>query len=78
MKSKAKAAPSTALTFLLAGLDFPDSQDPSGFGREDVAVQLRAIAGSRKEFDALWSYLHSPDYSRAGLATRLRALGGLS
>ena len=53
MKAKAKTAPSTALTFLLAGLDFPDSQDPSGFGREDVAVQLRAVAGQHRSYGVL-------------------------
>ena len=63
-----------ALKRLLAGLDDPDSQDPAGFGREDVAAKLREVAGWRKEFHLLWAYLHSPDYSRGGLAKRLRAL----
>ena len=67
------AKQSAALTRLLVGLDHPYSQDPAGFGREDVAVELRELFG-RREFDALWTYLHSPDYSRAGLAKRLRAL----
>ena len=69
---------SAALTFLLAGLDDPDSQDPAGFGREDVSVLLNAVAGTHKDFGALHHFLHSPDYSRAGLARRLRALKGLS
>lgn len=67
---------SAALKRLLAGLDDPGSQDPAGFGREDVSEQLRVVAGNRKEFNALHAYLHSPDYSRAGLAKRLRALKG--
>ena len=71
---------SAALKRLLVGLDDPDSQDPAGFGREDVAMQLQmlfggpTVAGQSKVFGALWAYLHSPDYSRAGLAKRLRAL----
>ena len=65
---------SAALRRLLKGLDDPDSQDPAGFGREDVSEHLRVVAGSRKEFNLLHHYLHSPDYSRAGLAKRLRAL----
>ena len=40
---------SAALKFLLAGLDFPDSQDPSGFGREDVAVQLETDTRPRAD-----------------------------
>ena len=73
------AKQSPALKRLLAGLDDPDSQDPAGFGREDVAAKLREIiAVPSKEFGPLWTYLHSPDYSRAGLAKRLRALKGLS
>ena len=71
---EAKAKQSKALTKLLAGLDDPDSQDPAGFGREDVSEQLLSVAGTRNEFLGLWAYLHSPDYSRAGLAKRLRAL----
>ena len=67
---------SAALKRLLAGLDDPGSQDPAGFGREDVSEQLPVVAGSRKEFNELHAYLHSPDYSRAGLAKRLRALKG--
>ena len=63
-----------ALRLLLSGLDDPDSQDPAGFGREDVSEQLHVVAGSRKEFNELHAYLHSPDYSRAELAKRLRAL----
>ena len=71
----AKAAKhSAALKFLLAGLDFPDSQDPSGFGREDVDAQLQALGLQYKDTYELHAFLHSPDYSRAGLATRLRAL----
>ena len=65
---------SAALKRLLVGLDDPDSQDPAGFGREDVSPQLRAVAGQHKRFGELHAYLHSPDYSRAGLAKRLRAL----
>ena len=65
---------SPALKFLLAGLDNPDSQDPAGFGREDVDPQLRVVAGAHKDFGALHKFLHSPDYSRAELARRLRAL----
>ena len=65
----------STLTRLLKGLDDPDSQDPEGFGREDVAAKLReVVAVPSKEFHGLWAYLHSPDYSRSGLATRLRAL----
>ena len=62
------------LRWLLAGLDDPGSQDPAGFAREDLAVWLREVVGDRKEFHALWVYLHSADYNRAGLAKRLRAL----
>ena len=69
---------SAALKRLLVGLDDPNSQDPAGFGREDVCPQLKAVAGSLKEFGELHAYMHSPDYSRAGLASRLRALKGLS
>ena len=65
---------SAALTRLLTGLDDPDSQDPAGFGREDVAPQLQAVAGRHKHFGSLWAYLHSPDYTRSGLARRLREL----
>ena len=65
-----------ALKRLLAGLDDPDSQDPAGFGREDVAAKLREIEVPLKDFHRLWGYLHSPDYNRAGLAKRLRALKG--
>ena len=65
---------STALTFLLAGLDFPDSQDPSGFGREDVDAQLQALGLQYKDTYELFVFLHSPDYTRAELAKRLRAL----
>ena len=68
------AKASSELTRLLAGLDNPDSQDPAGFGREDIADQLIVVAGSRKDFHALWYYLHSPDYSRAELSRRLKAL----
>ena len=64
---------------LLEGLDDPGSQDPAGFGREDVAAKLReVVAVQSKEFGPLWRYLHSPDYRRSGLATRLRALKGLA
>ena len=64
---------------LLKGLDDPDSQDPEGFGREDVAAQLREVLGrTHKSFAVLWTYLHSPDYRRAELAKRLRALKGLA
>ena len=42
-RSVAMAKSTAALTKLLAGLDDPDSQDPKGFGREDVAVQLQTI-----------------------------------
>ena len=67
----------STLVRLLKGLDDPDSQDPAGFGREDVAAKLREIiAVPSKEFGPLWTYLHSPDYNRAGLAKRLRALKG--
>ena len=69
---------SDAFNWLLAGLDNPDSQDPVGFGREDVAVQLMAVAETHTELSKMWAYLHSPDYSRAELAKRLRALKGLS
>ena len=69
---------SPALKFLLAGLDNPDSQDPAGFGREDVALQLTVVAFASEDMGAMWEYLHSPDYSRAGLASRLRAAKGLS
>ena len=69
----------STLRRLLEGLDDPGSQDPEGFGREDVAAKLRGIiAVPSKEFGPLWTYLHSPDYRRAGLATRLRALKGLA
>ena len=68
-----------ALKKLLAGLDDPDSQDPAGFGREDVAKALLSIPGVQgNHFSGLWTYLHSPDYRRAELARRLRALKGLS
>ena len=66
----------STLARLLKGLDDPGSQDPEGFGREDVAAKLREVAGSYKEFAELHRYLHSPDYSRAELAKRLRALKG--
>ena len=72
------AKTSKALDRLLAGLDDPDSQDPAGFGREDVDVLLRWVAGTHKDYLALHHFLHSPDYSRAELARRLRALKGLS
>ena len=65
---------SSALKRLLKGLDDPGSQDPAGFGREDVAPEIMNLARTPKEFHALWTYLHGPDYSRAGLAKRLRAL----
>ena len=61
---------------LLEGLDDPGSQDPAGFGREDVAAKLREIDVTTKDFYRLWAYLHSPDYRRAELAKRLRALKG--
>ena len=67
---------SAALVRLLVGLDNPDSQDPAGFGREDVAAKLREVTSSYKDFFELHHYLHSPDYSRGGLAKRLRALKG--
>ena len=66
----------STLTRMLKGLDDPDSQDPEGFGREDVAAKLREIALQSKDFHVLHAYLHSPDYRRAGLAKRLRALKG--
>ena len=66
-----------ALQWLLAGLDNPDSQDPAGFGREDVSEQLLSVVGNYKDLVKLHSYLHSPDYNRAELARRLRALKGL-
>ena len=71
---------SAALTRLLVGLDDPDSQDPAGFGREDVAKVLLSVPGLQgKNFNVRYgNYLHSPDYSRAGLARQLRALKGLS
>ena len=72
------AKSTAALTKLLAGLDDPDSQDPEGFGREDVDSLLSWVAGTHKDYGALHHYLHSPDYSRAGLAKRLRALKGLA
>ena len=50
------AKQSAALTRLLVGLDHPDSQDPAGFGREDVSEQLR-IGRSLKYKDFL--ELHS-------------------
>ena len=65
---------SAALKRLLKGLDDPDSQDPAGFGREDVSQKILDLARTPKELHGLWVYLHSPDYSRAGLAKRLRAL----
>ena len=65
-----------ALKRLLKGLDDPGSQDPAGFGREDVSEKLQVVAGSRQNLIVLHHYLHSPDYSRAGLAKRLRALKG--
>ena len=65
---------SAALKRLLAGLDDPDSQDPAGFGREDVDAKLQAVSGKYKYYCDLKNYLHSPDYSRAGLAKRLRAM----
>ena len=37
-------------------------------------MQLRAVAGQHRSYGELHAYLHSPDYSRAGLATRLREL----
>ena len=70
------AKDSAALTRLLAGLDNPGSQDPAGFGREDVSEQLlsESVVGNYKDLVKLHSYLHSPDYNRAELARRLRAL----
>ena len=67
---------SAALVRLLSGLDDPDSQDPAGFGREDVDVQLirGSIVRSYEDYVKLHAFLHSPDYSRAELARRLRAL----
>ena len=65
---------SLALKFLLSGLDFPDSHDPSGFGREDVEAQLQVLGLKYKDTYELFVFLHSPDYSRAKLARRLRAL----
>ena len=68
------AKQSAALKRLLVGLDDPDSQDPAGFGREDVSAKLFWLFGTHKAFNELFTYLHSPDYSRAELAKRLRAL----
>ena len=73
------AKSTAALTKLLAGLDDPDSQDPEGFGREDVdSISCRGLPEAQGILYALHHYLHSPDYSRAGLAKRLRALKGLA
>ena len=72
----AKAKRSEAFKRLLAGLDVPDSQDPAGFGREDVAAKLMDVAGTHRQLSKMWAFLHSPDYSRAELARRLRALKG--
>ena len=72
------AKPLSALRRLLAGLDNPDSQDPAGFGREDVAAKLNSVRLLPHDFRLLHHFLHSPDYSRAELARRLRALKGLS
>ena len=67
----------STLVRLLKGLDDPDSQDPAGFGREDVAKMILSVPGLQgKNFNGLWAYLHSPDYSRAEFARRLRALKG--
>ena len=53
----------------------PDSQDPAGFGREDVAAKLARASHPRIiNSSSCDHYLHSPDYSRAELARRLRAL----
>ena len=32
-----------AFNWLLAGLDNPDSQDPAGFGREDVSLAIKDL-----------------------------------
>ena len=47
-----------------------------GSGERMSPRSCEIVAGYRKEFHLLWAYLHSPDYSRAGLAKRLRALKG--
>ena len=51
---------SAALKRLLKGLDDPNSQDPAGFGREDVSPQLLAVAGQHKSYRELSAYLHGP------------------
>ena len=77
-RSGADGKRSEALTRLLEGLDDPCSQDPAGFGREDVDVLLREAAGTHIKYGSLHQFLHSPDYSRDGLAKRLRTLKGLT